>query len=173
MHIRTADIDDLSKIRILYKEVARHEGGIARLETEITDAYISKIITKSLATGLIIVAEDPDDPDRLIGEIHAYKGNVKVSAHVLSGLTMVVHPQFQGKKIGRTIFTIFLEEISHNRPDVGKVELVVREHNRKAIELYRSLGFKIEGRLEMKIKNLTGQYEAVIPMGWSNPNYEF
>ncbi len=85
----------------------------------------------------------------------------------------MVHPQFQGKKIGRTLLTIFLEEIAHNRPDVGKVELMVREHNLKALELYRSLGFKIEGRIEMQIKNLSGQYEAVIPMGWNNPNYEF
>ena len=173
MHIRTADIEDLNQLRLLFKAVAREEGGMARTEPEITEEYISEILKKSLATGLMVVAEDPDDPDRLIGAIHACKNSLKVSSHILGDLSLVVHPQFQGKKIGRTLFTIFLEELAHNRPDVGKVELKVRENNQKAIELYRSLGFKIEGRIEMQIKNQSGQYEAVILMGWNNPNYEF
>ena len=130
-------------------------------------------IQKSLAAGLIIVAENPDDPNQIIGEIHGYKSGVAVFSHVLGELTLVVHPAFQGKKIGRTIFTIFLEEIAKNRSDIGKVELIARESNLKAIELYESLGFTIEGRLEMRIKTTSGSYEADIPMGWQNPNYEF
>ena len=173
MHIRTADIDDFSRIKTLYKEVARHKGGIARLENEITDEYIESLITKSLATGLIIVAEHPDDPEQIIAEIHAYKAGISVFNHVLGELTLLVHPAFQGKKIGRTIFTIFLEEIGSNHHDIGKVELIARESNMKAIELYESLGFTIEGRLEMRIKTPEGNYEADIPMGWQNPNFEF
>jgi ribosomal protein S18 acetylase RimI-like enzyme len=173
MHYRTADIDDFKKIKNLYKEVARHEGGIARLENEITDDYILNFIKKSLATGLIIVAEHPDDPEQLIAEVHAYKAGIKTFDHVLSELTIVVHPAFHSKKIGRTIFTIFLEDIGLNRPDVGKVELIARESNKKAIALYQSLGFSVEGRFEMRIKTEQGTYEADIPMGWQNPNFEF
>ncbi|HEY8937877.1 MAG TPA: N-acetyltransferase [Cyclobacteriaceae bacterium] len=173
MHIRTADIDDFSKIKTLYKEVAKHHGGIARLEYEITDDYVENFLKKSLATGLIIVAENPEDPEQLIAEIHAYKSGINVFNHVLGDLTLVVHPAFQGKKLGRTIFTIFLEEIGRNRPDIGKVELIARESNLKAIALYESLGFSIEGRLEMRIKTPEGNYEADIPMGWQNPNFEF
>jgi len=91
----------------------------------------------------------------------------------LSELTLVVHPQFQGRKIGRTLFTIFLEEIGRNRPDIGRIELVTRESNAKAIALYQSLGFRIEGRLEMRIRTTGHAYEADIPMGWQNPNFEF
>lgn len=171
MHYRTADMDDLHRLIKLYKTVARHGDGIARLEHEVTEEYVKNFILKSLKTGLIIVGEDPDDPDELIAEIHAYKPGIKVFEHVFSELTIVVHPQHQGKKIGRTIFTIFLEEIGRNRPDIGKVELIARESNMKAIALYQSLGFKIEGRLEMRIKTHEG-YEADIPMGWQNLNYE-
>ena len=110
---------------------------------------------------------------KLIAEVHAYKPGIKVFDHVLSDLTLIVHPDFQGKKIGRTIFTIFLEELSINRPDVGKVELIARESNRKAIDLYQSLGFRIEGRFEMRIKTPAGLFEADIPMGWQNPIFEF
>lgn len=173
MHIRTADIDDLHKIKVLYKEVARHGDGIARLEPEITEEYVHHFITKSLASGLILVAVHPEDPEQLIAELHAYKPGIRVFDHVLSELTLVVHPQFQGKKIGRTIFTIFLEEVARNRPDIGRVELISRESNLKAIALYQSLGFRIEGRFEMRIKSVHGAYEVDIPMGWQNPNFEF
>lgn len=171
MHYRTADMDDLHRLVKLYKTVARHGDGIARQEHEVTEEYVKNFILKSLKTGLIIVGEDPDDPEELIAEVHAYKPGIKVFEHMFSELTIVVHPQHQGKKIGRTIFTIFLEEIGRNRPDIGKVELIARESNMKAIALYKSLGFKIEGRLEMRIKTHEG-YEADIPMGWQNPNYE-
>ena len=173
MRYRTADIDDLPRLIRLYKAVARHEGGIARLEHEITEDYVKNFILRSLATGVIIVAENPDSPDDLVAEVHGYKSGPAVFDHVLGDVTIVVHPSFQGKKIGRTILTIFIEEIARNRVDIGKVELIARESNMKAIELYQSLGYMIEGRLEMRIRTPERTYEADIPMGWQNPNFEF
>jgi ribosomal protein S18 acetylase RimI-like enzyme len=173
MRYRTATIEDLDRLVKLYQAVARTEGGIARLEPEITPEYVSGFLEKSLATGLIIVGENPDNENELIAEIHAYKAGIQVFDHVLSDLTIVVHPSFQKKKLGRTILTIFLEEVGRNRPDIGRVELIARESNEKAIALYQSLGFLIEGRLEMRIRTTDRHYEADIPMGWQNPNYEF
>jgi len=70
--------------------------------------------------------------------------------------------------------TIFLDEIANTRPDVGKVELYTGESNARAIALYQSLGFMIEGRMEMRFKNPQSEnYEADIPLGWVNPNFEF
>ena len=173
MHIREATTDDHSKIKRLYRDVARLEGGIARAEDEITDDYIRNFLEKSITSGLIIVAEHPENPEELIAEIHAYKPGPAVFGHVFSELTIVVHPDFQRKKIGRTIFTIFLEEIGINRQDIGRVELIARESNQKAIRFYQSFGFRIEGRMEMRIKSSDGNYEADIPMAWQNPNFEF
>ncbi|MGC1240412.1 MAG: N-acetyltransferase [Chryseosolibacter sp.] len=173
MHIRTAAIEDLPKIKELYKEVARAEGGIARVESEITDEYIGSFLKKSTESGLILVVEHPENPDVLIGEIHAYKPGPAVFRHVYSDLTVVVHPDFRQRKIGRTIFTIFLEQVGINRPDIGRVELIARESNARAISFYQSMGFLIEGRLEMRIKRPDGNYEADIPMAWQNPNFDF
>ena len=173
MRFRLADIDDLTRITKLYKAVARVEGGIARLEHEITEDYVRRFITESIATGLIIVGEHPDNPDELIAEIHGYKSGLFVFNHVLGDVTLAVHPEHQGKKIGRTILTIFLEEIGRNRTDIGKVELVTREGNARALNLYQSMGFRIEGRMEMRIRTPEKNYEADIPMGWQNPNFEF
>jgi len=173
MRYRTATIEDLDGLIKLYQAVARTEGGIARLENEITPEYVSNFLEKSLTTGLIIVGENPDNESELVVEIHAYKAGIQVFDHVLGDLTIVVHPNFQGKKLGRTILTIFLEEVGRNRPDIGRVELIARESNEKAIALYQSMGFLIEGRLEMRIRTTDRHYEADIPMGWQNPNYEF
>jgi len=173
MIYRIASPEDLPRIVKLYKAVADAGGSIARQGQEITEEYVGHFIERSLETGLIIVGEHPENPDELIAGIHAYKTGLKVFNHVLSELTLVVHPEHQGKKIGRTIFTIFLEEIGRNHPDIGKVELFTRESNTKAISLYNSLGFKVEGRMEMRVKTPQGLYEADIPMGWQNPNFDF
>jgi ribosomal protein S18 acetylase RimI-like enzyme len=173
MHIRTAEPADLPAIKKLYQAVARAGNGIARLEHEITDEYIQSFIARSLASGLIIVAEHPENKNELIGEVHAYKPGIRVFEHLLSELTIAIHPDFQGRKVGRTIFTIFLEEVGLRRTDIGKVELIVRESNTKAISFYQSMGFRIEGRLEMRIRTPDNNYEADIPMGWQNPNFEF
>lgn len=173
MHIRTATIDDLPKIKALYQHVARQQSGLARTEEEITDDFIEDFVTKSLQSGLIIVAMHPDDPNAVIGEMHAYTPGPAVFRHVFSHLTIAVHPDFQGKKIGRTLFTIFLEEIGLNRPDIGRIELIARESNEKAIRFYQSFGFRVDGRFEMRIKTPDGCFEADIPMSWQNPNFQF
>jgi ribosomal protein S18 acetylase RimI-like enzyme len=172
MHFREATEDDVEAIYELYKRVAAREGGIARLESEVTREYIQSFVSKAVKSGLIIVCVNPDNPNDLIGEIHGSKNGLAVFNHVLSDVTIVVHPDHQGKKIGRTMLTIFLSEIAQNRPDIGKVELITRETNARAITLYQSLGFRVEGRMEMRIRTTSGNYEADIPMGWQNPNYE-
>jgi len=173
MRFRTADMDDLSRLMTLYKAVSRQEGGIARLEHEVTEDYVKHFMIKSLATGLIIVGENPDDAEELVAEMHGYKAGPKVFDHVLGDVTVLVHPNYQGRKIGKTLLMIFLDEIVRNRMDIGKVELVAREGNQRAIALYQSVGFRIEGRLEMRIRTPDRNYEADIPMGWQNPNFEF
>ena len=58
MRYRTATIEDLDRLLKLYQAVARTEGGLARLEHEVTPEYIGKFLEKSLAAGLIIVGEN-------------------------------------------------------------------------------------------------------------------
>lgn len=173
MHYRTAEITDVPKIVKLYKAVARVPGFIARLENEITEDHVTHFVKKSLANGLIIIGHADDNDDEFLAEIHGYKGDIAGFAHVLGDVTFLVHPDHQGKGIGRTLFAIFLEEIGVRRPDIGKVELWTGESNRRAIGLYQSFGFMIEGRMEMRYKNHLGDFEADIPLGWVNPGFEF
>ena len=51
MRFRTADMNDLHRLMILYKAVAKIEGGIARLEHEVTEEYVKNFLEKSLESG--------------------------------------------------------------------------------------------------------------------------
>ena len=96
MHIRTAELTDLAAIKKLYQHVARAGNGIARLEHEVTDEYVHNFISRSLASGLIIVAEHPENKNEIVAEIHAYKPGIRVFEHVLSELTIDrFNPHFQ------------------------------------------------------------------------------
>jgi ribosomal protein S18 acetylase RimI-like enzyme len=166
MIIRSAKPTDIEAIEILYRTVARSRTGIARTEAEITTAYVQNNVEKGLNTGFCLVAEHPDDVAVLIGEIHCSKLGPQVFDHVLGDLTIVVHPDWQGRGVGRRLFSTLLESIKTKRPDILRVELIARESNVKAIALYEQLGFRIEGRFEGRIARPNGSFEADIPMAW-------
>lgn len=161
MNIRKGVIDDMDKVYKLYKEVSKIEGGIARFEDEVTREYVEEFIKSALDEGVFIVAEKDGS---IVGEIHGYKIGLRVFDHVLSNITIVVSPNFQGEGIGKKIFSKFIEE-GEQIKEISRMELIARESNQKAIKFYKSLGFEIEGKLRQKIKNSTGELEADIMMG--------
>lgn len=167
--IRRAVPADRDAILMLYREVAAVEGGIAREPEEITPEYVDAFLKKSLDRGLVLVAES--HPNTVAAEIHAYPSGLRVFHHVLSDLTIVVHPNTQGRGLGKKIFSAFLEEVKTHRRDIKRVELIARESNARGIRLYESLEFAVEGRLEGRIRDRNGRFEADIPMAWTNPNF--
>lgn len=168
MVIRKANIRDCTRIEELYKDVTKTEGGLIRTFEEITTSYVQSFVSSSLENGLILVMENPNDSKKLVAEIHASKPGIKVLDHILYNLTIVVHPNWQGKGVGRKIFTHFLEVVS-SMSDISRVELISRESNQKAIQFYQSLGFKIEGKFENRIRTSSGELISDIPMAWSRP----
>jgi ribosomal protein S18 acetylase RimI-like enzyme len=169
---RIASLEDESKVLILYKTVARISGGIARIESEITESYIKNNLEKSLKTGVCLVISHPENEKELIAEIHCSKLEPQLFKHTLSDLTIAVHPDFQGKGVGKAIFMHLLNHIENSRTDILRVELITRESNQKAITFYQKIGFKIEGRFENKIINPDGTFEADLPMAWMNKNFK-
>lgn len=162
--IRNATPADADGILALYKATAAVPGGLARTSEEITPAYIGNNLNNALSTGICLVAETPDS--QLVAEIHSYKLVPAAFKHVLGELTIAVHPDFQGQGLGKRIFKALLEEVTVNRPEIKRVELICRESNTRAIGLYTSLGFRQEGRLEGRIESVTGGVETDIFMGW-------
>lgn len=161
--IHRAVSSDFEGIKVLYQSVARQGGGIARTEDEITDDYIRHNLDTSISRGISYVAKVGE---QIVGEIHAYPPFPQVFAHILSDLTIAVHPDFQGTGVGRAIFSALLDEVKQRRTDILRVELFVRQSNLKAIAFYQSLGFEIEGHFQKRVRRPDGDLEADVPMAW-------
>lgn len=165
---RETRITDILPILELYKTVATNTAGIAREANEITEEYINYAILETLNSGIGFVAYVNS---RLAGEIHCYKLKPNIFKHILSELTIVVHPEYQNMGIGRALFSALLKNVETTRSDILRIELISRKSNTKAISLYEKLGFKKEGKLEFRIKRKDGSFEADVPMAWFNPNF--
>jgi ribosomal protein S18 acetylase RimI-like enzyme len=164
MQVRTATIDDISQVLSLYKRVAAIPGGIARLDDEVDESYVRAFLSKANANDLALVVLDETEEVR--AEIHAYTPGIYCFSHVLSDLTVVVDPCTQGMGVGRLLFEKFLTVVTEDHPEISRVELIARESNQKAIRFYESLGFRQEGILVSRIKNVDGSKESDIPMAW-------
>lgn len=171
MKVRKALKTDLEKIIILHKKAAETIDGIARTPAEINENYVSNFLDNALEKGLIFVIENPDNSQELIAEIHCYKHDPKCFQNTLGNLTIVVHPNFQSQGLGRIIFSHLLKEIEANHPDIVRVELMVRQSNKKAVKLYQNLGFEIEGICKNRISNFKGELENDMMMAWLNSNF--
>lgn len=171
--VRLAEAADEGRILELYKQVAKALEGIAREEDEITPAYVCNNLQKAFTNAICLLIDHPDRNDALIAEVHCYKLEPRVFRHILSELTIVVHPYFQSKGLGKLLFTTLLHYIENNRSDILRVALKARESNRKAIEFYKKVGFVVEGRFEKRISNKDGSFEADIPMAWFNKNFQY
>ena len=169
---REVNVSDKKKILELYKRVtAANPGGIARSFEEITESYVQDFMLESSIHGLEFVVDYPDKADEIIAEIHCYKLGPKVFDHIFSELTIVIDPAFQGQGIGKFIFSHLLDFITSSRPDILRVELVVKESHTNARALYKKIGFIAEGRFEKRFRMTDGGYDADIPMAWFNPNF--
>jgi ribosomal protein S18 acetylase RimI-like enzyme len=168
---RFAKLSDEIKIYNLYKKVAKTPGGIAREDDEVTPVYVASNLQKSLENGVSLVIDNPDNAEDIIAEVHCYQLEPRVFNHVLSELTIVVHPGFQNLGLGKLLFIDLFKYVQANRIDILRIELIARESNKKAIDFYQKIGFVIEGRFEKRIDTKTGSFEADIPMAWFNRNF--
>lgn len=168
---RKATIKDTSEIFRLYKLQAKIPGTLNRDEIEISKKYVEEFTLRALKNSSQFVAVDTFRNNLIVGEVHCYKLEPKSYNHALSELSIVIHPEYQGKGLGKRIFEVFLNNIIQNRADILRVELVVKESNVRAIKFFESFGFIIEGRLERRIRSINNKFEAEIPMAWFNPKY--
>ncbi len=160
--VRPARADEGPAVANLYRRVAAVPGGIAREVDEIYDDEVSGWIAHACETGAAYVAEDGGV---LIGVIHCSSLKLRLFNHMLGNLTIGIDPGWQGKGVGRALFTALMTYVREKRPDISRVELMVRESNAAGRKLYAAMGFVEEGR--MKARPMTrGVIEDDIPMAW-------
>lgn len=167
MTVRPATPADHTSLLALHRAVAEDPNGIARMPDEITEAYIASLLAISPPHGLQQVLET--ETSELIGEIHASKYGLRIFEHILTNLTIVVHPNWQGKGVGKQLFSRFLDEVRQQFPEIRRVELEARASNEASLGLYRSLGFVQEGIYQNKTRNRDGSFVDSIPMAYAVP----
>ena len=170
MKIRCGNKSDIEQIFKLYLATATIKDGLARTVQEISLKYITDFVKNSLKTGLIFVVEN--EVNQLIAEIHCYKHEPKCFEHTLGNMTLAVHPDFIGQGWGKKIFSHLLEEVKNSHPEIVRVELFTRQNNQKAIKLYQSLGFVVEGICRKRILDGNGKLDDDTMMSWINPNFQ-
>ncbi len=169
LEIKQAEFNQETALVHLYQKIAEISDGIIRNPGEIDHAYISSFLNKSIRNGLILLAIIDDE---IVGEIHAHTPGIFAFQHILTDLTIVVNPQYQGKGIGRKLFEYFLETVVAKYKHILRIELYVREHNISNVKFYASLGFKNEGRQKNKIYLSASKFETPLHMAWFNPGYK-
>jgi ribosomal protein S18 acetylase RimI-like enzyme len=165
--IRETLNQDAAALLALYRAVAQNPRGIARSEAEIDQFYIQSILDGVVKGGLGFVVFYEN---RLVGEIHAITKGIRIFDHLLSSLTIGIHPDYQGKGLGNQLFSHFLNFVKKERIDIYRVELESRASNVFGIKLYERMGFIQEGRMKNQTRNADGSYEDGVMYAWINPN---
>ena len=156
--IRPATSDDVAALVALHRAAAAVPDGLARRPDEITPHYVEHFLD-----GISFVAVGPDGT--IWGEIHAARETVALFAHVLSHLTVAVHPEHQGLGIGSRLFETLIAHARAMDPPILRIELAAGAGNPGAIRLYERLGFKHEGRQIARGRYPDGRLEDDILMG--------
>jgi GNAT superfamily N-acetyltransferase len=161
--IRSAEPADAGGILLLHQAVASVPGGIARRPHEVTPAYVAHVMAEAADGGLNLVAVDAEGG--ICGEIHALRMKLDLFAHVLTDLTVAVHPDWQGRGVGSGLFEALIAAARALTPAIGRIELWTGAGNLGAQRLYQRLGFKIEGRMVGRGRLPDGRPDDDIVMG--------
>ena len=167
---RKATIKDTGDIFRLYKLQSKISTNSTRDETEITKKQVEDFTLRSLKNSSQFVAVDPLKEHLLIGEIHCYKLDPKAYSHMLTDLTMAIHPEYNGTGLEQKLVATLLSNIIQNRADIWRIELMIAANNTESINHFKEAGFIVEGKLENRIRK-SGQAEAEIAMAWFNPKF--
>lgn len=92
-----------------------------------------------------------------------FTGQQKAKIAHVGELGVNVHPDYQGIGIGRAMMEAFIGWAEQNSM-IEKVMLQVFTTNRRAIELYQSLGFLEEGQFVKAVKQNAGEYVDLVQM---------
>jgi ribosomal protein S18 acetylase RimI-like enzyme len=138
------------------------DGLVARSE-EVDPAAIARQIelARAASNSLAIVAARPvvidgSADDEVVGLI-MLEGAPLMRLHDVARVTMAVTPPLRSTGVGRVLMQFAMDSADASGA-IRKIELLTRANNERAIRLYSSLGFVVEGRLRARLKLDDGTY---------------
>lgn len=162
IRIRDAELMDAPVLAAAERSITEVPGFLVSRPFEIVDEkFTAKIqaLTDN-PRGKYLVAEYDGKP---VGHGMLDPLSLQAICHIVH-LTLVVHPGWQGKGIGKVILRALIDW-AKQASAVEKIELHVRSANTNAQALYRKMGFLDEGRWTRRIKINQGEYLDDILMG--------
>lgn len=142
MIIRTIELNDTAKYLELNKAIDEsgfmlYEPGEKQITYEQQRKVIERILTDDNSTMLVA-----DIDNQLAGFIAAIGSNLKRTQHRAT-IVIGVHESFQGKGIATKLFEHLFAWAKKSA--IIRLELTVIKENHKAYNLYRKVGFILEG----------------------------
>lgn len=143
LNIRPIMMQDASFIN----EIRRMDGvrenmlGIISERITRTEAFINGLTDNDH----VLVAEIEEEGQKKVVGIIGLHINKNLRTRHSASLGIAVHRDYQGKGIGKALFQKILD-LADNWLMLVRVELDVFVDNERAMNLYKSMGFEIEGR---------------------------
>ena len=109
---------------------------------------------------LLLVAEADDK----IVAVLDFKNNSKIRLSHSGEFGISILPEFQDKKIGSKMIE-YLITWARSKPKLKKINLSVFESNKRAIHVYKKLGFVIEGQQKNAVQIAEDVFIDLIQMG--------
>lgn len=161
MFIRAASIEDAAILVAAERATAETPGLLVSRPDELIAESFQRKIAELSKTGCYIVAEEDG---KIVGHAFLDPMPLEAIAHVFR-LNVVVHPGFFAQGVG-TAMMRHLMAWAQQSPRVGKIELLVRATNERAIRLYLKLGFVEEGRFKNRVRLPDRSLVDDIAMAW-------
>jgi L-phenylalanine/L-methionine N-acetyltransferase len=154
--IRPVRLSDAEDINEMSRQTEVRANTLA-LNTEtllVTEAFLRNIGNDDH----ILVAETDGKVIGMIG-LHLFK---RARQRHMASLGMMVRTEYQGKGIGKKLMENILD-LADNWLMLVRIELDVIEDNERAIRLYRSFGFEVEGKKKYSVIK-DGKYADLLMM---------
>lgn len=150
------NIESLCKAVATVASERRYLATIEGFPIESVRNFVSLILENNLAQFYCVVG------DEVVGWCDIIPKNIEGMKHI-GILGMGLLKEYRGKGIGQQLLEKAIEHAAlHN--GVEKVELEVYASNEAAINLYKKMGFEIEG-LRVMARKLDGYYDDIMLMG--------
>jgi ribosomal protein S18 acetylase RimI-like enzyme len=158
--IRALSLDDVPSVAAIYREAST-----ARAPDEISDAVAREMVQQALDTGVALAAVEGA---RVVGFVLAPRHPVRRLSHVITNVLVCLEPEVRGRGLGRQLMTAMMR-LAAETGWCERIEFHVRSSNVRAVTLYESLGFAIEGRLRARVATDDGGRQDDLIMGWLVP----
>jgi RimJ/RimL family protein N-acetyltransferase len=159
--IRVARIEDAAILAAAERATAETPGLLVSRPSELSLESFEKKIADLSKLGRYVVAEQDE---KIVGHALLDPMSLEALSHVFR-LTIVVHPGFRNQGVGEALMRdlmVWAKQTLH----VGKIELLVRATNERAIRLYLKLGFVEEGRFRNRVRLPDGSFLDDLAMAW-------